>query len=365
MIDFFVRHWKELAIPAAVLGVTLLAALIARRIVFRALNRWTTRTRSDIDNMTVDALRAPFMLWALMLGIHLGVQVSVLPGNVTSLASKTILILWVLSLTWAASKFAGGVARHVGSMSDGALPVTTLTQNIARIVVAGVGVLLLLNLLGISVTPILTALGVGGLAVALALQETLANLFAGVFVSMAGQIRVNDYVKLESGEEGYVTDISWRSTSIRSLPNNLIIVPNSKLAQAIVTNYHLPERRMSLLVPIGVSYDCDPDHIEQILKEEARLGAKEIPGLLAEPEPFVRFIPGFGDSSLNFTLICQVSEFVDQYLAQHELRKRIFRRFRKEGVEIPFPIRTIHVKNGSAQALAEMAGLRTEGGGNS
>jgi small-conductance mechanosensitive channel len=101
---------------------------------------------------------------------------------------------------------------------------------------------------------------------------------------------------------------------------------------------------MSLLVPIGVSYDTDPEEVERILVEEAMEGAKDIPGLLADPAPFVRFIPGFGDSSLDFTLICQVAEFVDQYLVQHELRKRIFRRFRIEGVEIPFPIRTIHVR---------------------
>lgn len=89
------------------------------------------------------------------------------------------------------------------------------------------------------------------------------------------------------------------------------MVPNAKLAQAIVTNYHLPEKRMSLLIPVGVSYDCDPDQIEHILIEEARLGAETIAGLLKEPPPFLRFISGFGNSSLDFTLICQISEFVD------------------------------------------------------
>jgi small-conductance mechanosensitive channel len=182
----------------------------------------------------------------------------------------------------------------------------------------------------------------------LALQDTLSNLFAGFYVSLSGNIRPGDYIKLDSGDEGYVTDISWRSTTVRALANNLIIVPNAKLAQAIVTNYHLPEKRMSLLIPIGVSYDSDPEQVERILVEEAKRGAQDIPGLLAEPAPFVRFIPGFGDSSLNFTLICQVAEFVDQYLAQHELRKRIFKRFREEGIEIPFPIRTVYLREQSS-----------------
>jgi small-conductance mechanosensitive channel len=200
----------------------------------------------------------------------------------------------------------------------------------------------------------------GGLAVALALQDTLSNLFAGFYVSLAGQVRVNDYVKLEGGEEDYVVDISWRSPSIRALANNLIIVPNAKLAQAIVTNYHLPEKRMSLLIPIGVDYESDPAHIDKVFLDEAARAANEIPGLLADPPPFVRFIPGFGDSSLDFTLICQVREFVDQYSAQHELRKRIFERFRREGINIPFPIRTLHLRS-MPEALREGA-LPVRGG---
>jgi small-conductance mechanosensitive channel len=233
------------------------------------------------------------------------------------------------------------------------LPVTTITQSISSLVVVTVGLLILLNTLGISITPILTALGVGGLAVALALQDTLSNLFAGFYVSLAGQVRAGDYVKLDSGDEGYVTDITWRSTTLRALPNNLIVVPNAKLAGAILTNYSLPEKRMSVLIPIGVSYESDPDEVERILIEEALAGAEDIPGLLSEPAPFVRFIPGFGDSSLDFTLICQVKEFVDQYLVQHELRRRILKRFRREGVEIPFPIRTLHIRSQSSAPLAD------------
>ena len=250
----------------------------------------------------------------------------------------------ILSLTLMASRLAGNVIRFYGARVPGAMPVTTLTQNLAQLIVVILGSLVLLHQLGILITPILTAFGVGGLAVALALQDTLSNLFAGVYVSMAGQVRVGDYVKLGTGEEGYVADISWRSTTMRALANNLIIIPNAKLAQAVVTNYYLPERRLSLNIPVSVSYASDPEQVERVLVEEARNAASEVPGLLAEPAPFVRLIPGFGDSTLNFTLICQVAEFVDQFLVQHELRKRILRRFQKEGIEMPFPARTIYVR---------------------
>ena len=153
-----------------------------------------------------------------------------------------------------------------------------------------------------------------------------------------------------SGEEGYVTDITWRTTAIRALANNMIMIPNSKLAQAIVTNFHLPEKRMSLVLNVGVSYDEDPDRIEQVMLEEAREAAGQVPGLLAEPAPAARFIPGFGDSSLNFSLIVQVAEFVDQFAVQSELRKRLLRRFRQEGIQIPYPTRTVHVQERGASS---------------
>ena len=338
-----VQKWP-FAVPALVLLAVLVVGCFTRRFLFRTLDGWAARSAGRMDDMVVRALHGPFLFWVLMLGLHLAAQSSALPPPVLDLLEKALLILWIVSLTMVASKLAGSLIASYGRGRTSALPVTTLSRSLAMLAVAIVGVLILLDTLHISVTPILTALGVGGLAVALALQETLSNLFAGVYVSLAGQVRIGDYIKLETGDEGYVTDISWRSTALRALSNNLIVVPNSKLAQVIVTNYHLPETRMTTRISVGVSYDCDPDDIERILLEEAAAGVPEIQGLLAEPEPVVRFSPGFGESSIDFTLICHVAEFVDQFLVQHELRKRIFRRFRKDGIEIPFPIRTVHLK---------------------
>ena len=182
------------------------------------------------------------------------------------------------------------------------------------------------------------------MAVALGLQDTLANFFAGFYVSIAGYVRRGDYIKLNSGEEGYVADIHWRSTTIKALSNNLIIVPNLHLAQAIVTNYNLPEKCVSFSIPVAVSFDCDPDKVESILMEETIAGVGNIPGLLGIPAPSVRFNPGVGDSSLIFSINCHVGEFVNQYGVQHELRKRIFRRLRKEKIEMPFPTRTVYIR---------------------
>ena len=217
----------------------------------------------------------------------------------------------------------------------------------AQLAVLILGILLILNELGYPVTTILTALGVGGLAVALALQDTLSNLFAGFYVALARQVRLGDYIKLDGGQEGYVIDISWRSTSIRSLANNLIVVPNSKLGQAIVTNYHLPERRMGAGVQVNVALDSDLEHVERVLLEIGIEGARTIPGMLADPAPSVAFDPGVGEFSLGFSLNYQVAEFVNQFGVRNELRKRIFLRFREERIQTPFPTRTVYLNEGN------------------
>jgi small-conductance mechanosensitive channel len=346
--DFLLRHWTQLVLPLCVLVLTLAVGYAAKRLLLRVLRGWAAHSRSQAPTIVTDALAGPFMIWILILGTHLATQSSDLPAAATRWVAKILLVLWILSLTIMASRLAGNLIRLRGIGVPGALPVTTLTQTLAQLAVVILGMLVLLNALGISITPILTALGVGGLAVALALQDTLSNLFAGFYVAVAGQVRLGDYIRLSTGEEGYVTDISWRSTTIRALANNLIIIPNSKLGQAIVTNFHLPEKRMATSIQVGVSYDADPDHVERVLLEEALSASREIAGMRAEPAPSITFDPGFGDWALGFTLNYQVEEFVDQYRVRHALRKRVLKRLRQEHIDMPFPTRTIYMRGEGA-----------------
>ena len=320
------------------------AALLLRWWGLRTIEQWSRRTETRLDDFVLEAVRLPSVFWAIAAGLYAAVGVSNLPEKSVSFTFNALHILVALTVMFILANLLPRFFIYSARKAEIPIPASGLSQVVIKGVVIATGVLILLGTLGISITPLLTALGVGGLAVALALQDTLGNLFAGVHILMEKSIRIGDFVRLESGQEGYVADIGWRTTRVRLLPNNMVIIPNSKLAQSIVTNYCLPETRMSLLIPISVSYDSDPEKVEKILIEEAVMGAKEIPGMLSDPAPFVRFIPGFGDSSLDFTLICQVKEFVDQYLAQHEMRKRIFKRFRNEGIRIPYPARTVYLK---------------------
>ncbi|MGA2132867.1 MAG: mechanosensitive ion channel family protein [Bryobacteraceae bacterium] len=342
---FLELHWSQLVGPLFVLFVTLAVGYAAKRILVRVLGKWAARGASHAAALAINALAGPFMIWVLILAIHLATQSSDLPVRATQWTARALLVLWVLSFTISLSRLAGDLIRYHGSGVPGAMPVTTLSQTLVQLAVVIFGLLLLLNLLHISITPILTALGVGGLAVALALQDTLSNLFAGFYVAVARQVRPGDYIRLNTGEEGYVADIGWRNTTMRALANNLIIIPNSKLGQANVTNFNLPDKRMSASIQVAVSYASDPDQVERVLLEVAQAAAQEIPGMLADPAPGVTFDPGFGDSSLGFTLGYSVREFVDQYSVRHQLRKRILKRLRQEKIDMPFPTRTVYLHN--------------------
>ncbi|MFZ6017335.1 MAG: mechanosensitive ion channel family protein [Nitrospirota bacterium] len=335
---------KRILIPTTIAIISASGLFVIRGIAFRLLHRWAEKTEAKIDDIIIKAFKTPSIYWCIAIGLYIGVAISELPQRYIFYFSKTIHVIVIFSITIATANLSGKIFKDYIQKSELPLPTTGLAYGMLKGIILIIGFLIILTVLGVSITPLITALGVGGLAVALALQDTLANLFAGLHILMEKSIRVGDFVKLETGQEGYVEDITWRTTRIRMLPNNMVVIPNSKLSQSIVTNYYLPEKRMALLIPIGVSYSSDPEKVERILVEEAKKAVGEIPGLLGEPEPFVRFIPGFGDSSLDFTLICQVKEFVDQYLAQHELRKRIFKRFHEEGIEIPFPHRTVYMR---------------------
>jgi small-conductance mechanosensitive channel len=331
----------EIVLPLAVVAVTLAAGYIIRKIAFERLAKWSKDTAGGVGDIISSIIKGPFIIWVLMLGIYFALEVSTLPSRVVRVANQTLLVLGVFSVTLVLANLATRLIKIHSGRLETAMPVTSLTQNIARIVVFGIGILIILSSLGISITPILATLGVGGLAVALALQDTFSNFFAGFHIIAARQIRIGDYVKLDTGEEGYIIDITWRTTKIRMLPNNVVLIPNEKLTKAIVTNYYLPDREMAVLVNLGVHYNSDLQKVEKVTCEVAKEVMKDVAGGVPEFQPFMRFNT-FGDFSINFTVILRAKEFVDQYLIKHEFVKRLHERYAKEGIIIPYPIRAIN-----------------------
>ncbi len=350
-IDHLLQHdWLKLTVPLTALAITMAIGLTVRALLIRALRHREWRIPPGLRDLLARTFRGVSILWILLLGLHLALQVSELPQRYLQLGSKLLVILWVLSLTLVASRLASSLVHYYGQqVGPAGVPITSLTGNLAGLGVGLIGLLILLHRLGLEITPLLTALGVGGLAVALALRDTLSNLFAGFYISLAGQVRPGDYIRLDGGQEGHVSDITWRNTTIQSLGNNMVIVPNAKLAEAIVTNFHLPDKTVSSSISVRVAYDSDPDVVERLLIEEALSAQPELPGMLAQPEPSVRLEAGSSEPSLGFTLNFSVQEFGKQFLVQHELRRRVLKRLRKEGLGAPFPVREIHVRETQAE----------------
>lgn len=319
---------------AWVVGHILNATLVDR---MAGLAAGTARTW---DEAFVAELKRRLPLWSLLVGAYASQAHWYLAPEHALLLTRALFVVGAASVTFFVAAVAARVIAEYGESGTSPVPVTSLTQTIAWMVIVGIGLLVILNGLGVSITPMLTALGVGGLAVALALQEPLGNLFAGLTTTAAGQIRVGDYVKLDSGVEGYVADFGWRSTRIRMLAGNLVLVPNSKLSQAVVTNFHLPANDLAVLVDVSVDYDSDLAKVERVTTEVAQSVMREVPGGVPEFSPFVRFHT-FADSSINFSVIMRAKEFVDQFLVKHEFVKRLHSRYAAEGIVIPFPQRVM------------------------
>ena len=339
--------WMRKLLPFLAPPAAVLLGLLARKSIFRRLSGWARRTKSDWDDVLIDSIRTPFVVWCAMIGIYAALELSRLPEKYVAYGSKTLLILAVISIVLAASKASTVVIQRISRISADAVPLTSLTQYMVQILLFGIGILVILNSLGISVTPILATLGVGGLAVALALQDTLSNLFAGFHLIGSRQLRTGDYIRLESGDEGIVTDISWRITKIRMLSNNIVQIPNAKLAQSILINYNMPVKELSVLVEAGVHYDSDLRKVEAITCDVAGEVLRTVPGGVPDFQPFIRYHT-FGESSIQFTMILRVKEFTDQYLIKHEFIKRLHERYRKEGIVIPYPIRTVQFEPSAA-----------------
>src|SRR3989344_1361191 len=219
-----------------------------------------------------------------------------------------------------------------------------IIKKILYIFAAAIALIIILNHFNVEITPLLAGLGVGGLVIALALQETLANFFAGTSVATEGSVNVGDFIELEGGLKGFVEEVSWRATKIKTLQNNIVVIPNSKLASTIFTNFSAPIEEMSAVLSVGVGYNEDLDKVEKISIEVAKKVLETTPGGKKDFVPLVRFRE-FGDSNINFSLIVRVEKPQDKYPVIHELIKALKKRYDKEGIEISFPARKVYFKD--------------------
>ncbi|MEU0183058.1 mechanosensitive ion channel family protein [Streptomyces sp. NPDC006207] len=339
----------DLIVAGAAIAAGALAGLLLR-LALKWLGERARSTRWGGDDIVVAALRTVVPWAALASGAWVAAAALPLTRIVDRTVNQVLVAVLILAATVAAGRMVAETVRSLALARSGVAASATIFVNITRVVVLGMGFLVLLQTLGISVTPLITALGVGGLAVALALQDTLANLFAGVHILASKTVQPGDYIRLSSGEEGYVVDINWRNTVVRQLSDNLVIIPNAKLASAIATNFHQPEQQMSLIVQAGVGYGNDLEHVERVTIEVAGEVMAHVEGGIPEHETVVRFHT-FGESRIDFSVILRTSEYGEQYRIKHEFIKRLHRRYQEEGIEISFPTRNVVLRQEQQDAI--------------
>lgn len=290
------------------------------------------------------------------LGILVGIVVGLFlfrwaqPGlapTVEPVAQRVAVVLAAAAGAWAFVRLARLALQGAATQRRSLEPTARVGSRLVGLVVYVAALLAILSAYGVSITPLLAGLGIGALAVALALQDTMSNFFAGLWIQTERPASPGNYVRVEGQNvEGFVEVVGWRTTRIRALAGNLIVVPNSKLAQATVTDFSLPDPSMSVVMTFRMPFDVEPQRAMALLVEEAKEAAKVTPGLLESPAPFANATPGFGDSSVGYSLIIKVREFVDQWNAQTAVTQRVWARMQREGIRFAYPTRVNLQGNG-------------------
>ena len=331
----------------AIFLIFLVLALLFNRLIFPIILRFTRWTPTDLDTRLVRATRIPLTLAIVVLGGYLALTLPLdLSGGqqrlLNTIASLMGLILGIMAVASAVGNafrwYAETVApRTETNLDERLLP---LFRRVASALIYTLGALLVLDHLVVSISPLIAGLGLGGLAVALALQPTLANLFAGTYVMTEGVVTPGDYIEMEGGITGYVVDVSWRSTRLRTWGNNLVVIPNSKFAETIITNLMAPTTAINVWLQCGISYDSDLHVVERVSREVMSEILEEDPNVVKEYGSYFGF-DSFGDSNVNFWLFLQAKDRSATFLLRTSMMQKLHSRLGKEGIVINYPVRTL------------------------
>lgn len=337
----YISTWAP---PVLIMVIGTLIGWLFKRFIYQRLKSIADRTSWKGDDVIFGAIRAHIVLWFFMASFYIAAQSVKIASPYNEYLGHIILAILIMSVTLAASKISVGLLDYWARKEGTNLPSTTIFVNLARIIIISIGVLVILQSLKISITPFLTALGVGGLAVSLALKDTLSDFFAGLHILLSQKVKPGDFIELDSGERGYVQNITWRHTTLMERTNNIITIPNAKLSAATVKNYDRGDPSFSVRVPLGIAYDSDLEHVKLVTKEVALDVVRNVKGAKKDEPPIVRFFE-FGDSSINLKVYFRGEHYGDQHSIIDDFIKRIHQRYAQEGIEIPFPIRTLIHRN--------------------
>ncbi|HAK60159.1 MAG TPA: mechanosensitive ion channel family protein [Nitrospiraceae bacterium] len=329
--------YAALAIIAVVV-VAKIADLFVRKVLIRIAGI----TNSDINKSILETIHRP-LYFTIILSGAVYVIVSLKPPDIALFYLKGFIytamtILWLAAAARISNVAIVTIVHRVSDVTGLSRDILLLIENLTKIVIAIVSVLLLLSIWEVNITPLLASAGIAGVAVALAAKDTIANFFGGISVFVDRPFRIGDYIVLDQGERGEVVHIGVRSTQLKTRDDIMITIPNSIIANTKIINESAPIPNFRVRIPVSVAYGSDIDRVQEVLTEIATQNGN----VLGEPTPRVRFRE-FGESSLNFECLCWVKEPALRGLTIHELNCSIYKSFHELGIQIPFPQRDVHV----------------------
>lgn len=309
-----------------------------------------TSKKITLDNRIAKALRTPLRLVIVLIGIfianfYLEPDLRINGFNFVVFYKIIVIFVFIYALINVIKAFFIWYVENLRVKKHTKIDDTIFhfLNKVISIVFYLIAILLSLSLLGIEIKPILAGLGIAGLAVALALQDTLGNFFSAIYIAVDQPIKIGDFIEIPGGEKGYVSEIGWRSTRLKTRENNIVVIPNSKIVQSIVINYHQVQSRFRVEVSVGVNYGSDLESVERITVETAKKVMKELEPEIKDFEPYVRY-DNFGDSSINFKISLMTDNVENKSLLIHKFIKELTNEFRKNKIEIPYPQRDVHLK---------------------
>jgi small-conductance mechanosensitive channel len=342
VFDRLIETVSDYSAGLLVLGLWVLGGLVLDLAVYRILSGRARTRRWVAGEALARGLQGASTAAAIVLGAS---QTLTLLG-LTPAAERNwrswIQVVAILLVTAFVSRIGGRMIRSYTRRDDARLPSSSIFVNLARALIWLIGIMTVLATRGVSIAPMLTALGVGGIAIGLALQPTLENVFSGIQVLLSKQVLPGDFVQLETGQQGWVQDVTWRNTTLKLMSNDLVIVPNATIAKSLVTNYTTLDEQTVVWLQLGVDYASDLERVEQVTLAVAREVTASVEGAVRDYEPLFRFTE-FDESAIRLTVSVQAESVHTRFVVRHELIKRLKARYDAEGIVIPFPQRTVHL----------------------
>jgi len=344
-----VLAWAQILGPniylqaAAIAVVFILVGKLADLLISKIIAKIVSRSSNEFDDNLVALLHRPVFISFVLVGLALATRrlgLAVSPEYVTLGILRTIAIfVWYSFLRGVGQLLLAAIRRGKADkrLHSSMLP---LLDTVSKVILLALAIYFVFLAWNINVTAWIASAGIVGLALSFAAKDTLSNLFAGVSIIADAPYKTGDFIILESGERGMVTHIGLRSTRILSRDDVEITVPNGIIGNSkIINEAGGPSSKHRIRIAVGVAYGSDIDQVIATLSSVASTHSE----VCNVPEPRVRFRK-FGDSSLNFELLCWIAQPVDRGRMTHELNCAVYKAFAEEKISIPFPQRDLHVR---------------------